>query len=199
MDTRVEDGQEVDEGKKLNIEFLIWHLAVWVGLFGLGFLFHYIYEWVPWKPWGWLFPINESMWEHTKLAIWPSILLYGIEIGALYKKNKMIIIAIIHLFTAVSVSMLAFYYTVQEAFGASGWGLSIGTFIFATAVQQIVSYVIMTLKTELDKQKLLILNIIALVSLGILIIMTIVFTYVQPALPLFHDHLNDLYGFLPAY
>ncbi|MHA1127305.1 MAG: hypothetical protein ACTSQX_16940, partial [Candidatus Heimdallarchaeota archaeon] len=80
-----------------------------------------------------------------------------------------------------------------------GWGLSIGTFIFATALQQITSYVIMTIRSELDKQKLLILNIIALVSLGILIVGTIVFTYVQPAIPIFYDPIYETYGFLPSY
>jgi len=187
MATRVEDVKEVDEGRKLKIEFLIWHVCVWVGLFGLGFLFHYIYEWVPWSGWAWLFPINESMWEHTKLALWPSMILYGIEIGILWKKCKKIIIAKVEAIFVSIVSMLAFYYTLHGAFGASGWGLSIGSFVFATAIQQIVSYIIMTINLELDDQKQLILNIIALVSLGILIIFTIVITYIAPAFPIFTD------------
>jgi hypothetical protein len=199
MDTRVEDIQENGEGIKLKRTYLIWHLAVWVGLFGLGFLFHYIFEWVPWKPWGWLFPVNESMWEHTKLALWPSIILYGIEFGFLRKYNKKILIAKVEAIFVSIIAMLAFYYTVEGAFGASGWALSIGSYVFATVLQQITSYIIMTLGPDLDDKKYLIMNIIALVSLGILIIITIVFTYIQPALPIFYDEIFDTYGFLPSY
>lgn len=187
MDTRVEDVKEFDEGRKLKIEFLIWHVCVWAGLFGLGFLFHYIYEWVPWQGWAWLFPINESMWEHTKLALWPSIILYGIEIGFLWKKSKKIIIAKVEAIFVSIVGMLVFYYTLQGAFGASGWGLSIGSFVFATALQQVVSYTIMTINLEPDDKLLKILNIVALVSLGILIIFTIIITYIAPNFPIFTD------------
>jgi len=188
MDTQVEEVRVVEEDRKLKIEFLIWHVCVWVGLLGLGFLFHYIYEWVPWKGWAWLFPTSESMWEHTKLALWPSVILYGIEIGFLWKKSKKIIIAKVEAIFVGIVSMLTFYYTVQGAFGATGWGLNIGSFIFATAVQQVTSYLIMTINIELDDQKQKILNIVALVSLGILIVLTIVFTYVIPNIPVFIDY-----------
>ncbi|MHA1185824.1 MAG: DUF6512 family protein [Candidatus Heimdallarchaeota archaeon] len=185
MNTRVEDVEEVDSDRKLKIEMIIWHVAGWAVLYGLGTLFHFMYDWIQWPPIGWLFPVSESMWEHTKLGFWPAILLYGIEFGFYGRKVKKFIIAKVEAIFVSIIAMLAFYYTVQGAFGVAGWGLSMGTFAFATILQQITSYIIMNIQFEIDDKKLKILNIIALVSLGILTVMMILFTYIVPNLPIF--------------
>ncbi len=56
-------------------------------IFGLCFLFHFLYEWFPNSLFSILFPVNESIWEHMKLLYTPIILFILIDY-ILLTKNK---------------------------------------------------------------------------------------------------------------
>ena len=45
-------------------------------LWGIGALFHFVYDWIDIKALSWLFPVNESIFEHTKLVFLPFTLYY---------------------------------------------------------------------------------------------------------------------------
>lgn len=47
-----------------------------VPLIILGSLLHFLYDWTGQKRWAAVFgAVNESYWEHIKIAVWPSVLL----------------------------------------------------------------------------------------------------------------------------
>ena len=48
-----------------------------IGIFGLCFLFHFMYEWFPNYFSTIFFPVNESIWEHMKL-LFSAVVFYGI-------------------------------------------------------------------------------------------------------------------------
>ncbi len=196
MNSREDEFIEATNEKKFKTDLIIWTVAGWAVIFGLGFLFRYMYEWIEWKPIGWLFPINESMWEQIKLGFWPGVFVYIAEYFFLRKKyNKVIVGRTEGLFVGI-IAMLSFYYTMEGAFGVSGWSLSIGTFIFATVLQQFVGYFIINIEKELDDVRQKTLDIVSLISVGLLLVLMIVFTYVQVELPLFYDDVNGTYGFI---
>ena len=201
LDTRVEEVDEIEEDvyTKYKKHMIIWETVGLAAIFGIGALWHYIYEWLPWKPYAWLFPINESVWEHVKMLIWPSVILFIVQYFVIGKKfNKFIIAKTEGLFAGV-LALFSFWYTLQGAFGASGLWFGISNFLFAVCVQQVTSYIIITIRSELDEKLKMILNIVSLVAVGLLLVAVIVITYVQPAFPIFYDTANAVYGFVPTY
>ena len=58
-----------------------------IGIFALSFLAHFAYELLPNIVFSFIFPVNESIWEHMKI-LFTSTLLYGIIDYILLKKNN---------------------------------------------------------------------------------------------------------------
>ena len=196
MNTREDEYIEASSNEKARKDLIIWTVIGWVVIFGLGNLFHFMYDWIQWKPIGWLFPINESMWEHTKLSFWSGLFFYIAEYFILRKKyNKIIVGRTEGLFAGIIV-MLSFYYTIEGAFGVAGWGLSIGTYVLSTIVQQLVGFFIINMDKEFEAKNQKILDIVSLVFVGVLIVVMILFTYIQAEIPLFYDDVNATYGFI---
>lgn len=56
----------------------IWELTGIIIIFFTGASLHFIFEWTGyWKPAGLIAAVNESTWEHFKMAFWPT-LFYGL-------------------------------------------------------------------------------------------------------------------------
>ena len=198
MNAKVEEIETKLEGLSKR-KLIIWEVIGWVVIFGFGSLFHFWYEWFPWKPYGWFFAINESMWEHSKLSFWPALIFYVIQYIVLRKKNNNLAVA-----GAVSLAvgilfMQAFYYTIVGAFGQETrtLALSLSTYILAVLAQQLTHYFIINIKTDFEQKRQLTIDIISLVYIIMLIVMVVLFTYIQPELPIFYDDYNGIYGFIP--
>ena len=51
-----------------------------------GSALHFVFEWTGyWRPVAWLAAVNESVWEHFKLAFWPSLFFAVVEYAAIRK------------------------------------------------------------------------------------------------------------------
>ena len=201
MNTRIEDAEiESNPFTQHKTKLIIWEVVGLVAIIGIGALNHYMFEWLnSWKPIGWLFPINEATWEHTKMIFWTGLILYIVEYFFLGKHFKKYIVGkSIGLYAGI-LAMLSFWYTVRGAITGPDTGMwfGIGNFLFAAIVQQGTGFLIFTFKLDMDKDKQKILDIISLVAVGILLVAMIIFTYIQPALPTFFDTANGVYGFLP--
>ena len=43
-------------------------------VFGIGAGAHFLFDAIGrWPPLGWIAPVNESLWEHIKMAFWPTL------------------------------------------------------------------------------------------------------------------------------
>ncbi|MFW9925126.1 MAG: DUF6512 family protein [Candidatus Thorarchaeota archaeon] len=199
MSTKVE-AVESEIGDLTKKKLIIWEVIGWVVIFGFGSLFHFWYEWLPWKPYGWFFAINESMWEHSKLSFWPALIFYLIQYFVLRKKNKNLAVAGALSLAVGIIFMQSFYYTIVGAFGQEtrSLTLSLSIFILAVLAQQFTHYLIISINIDLDQKRQLTIDIISLVYIVMLIVIVILFTYIQPELPIFYDDLNGIYGFLPT-
>lgn len=191
--------EEIDFNKK---EILIWQIVGGAVIFGLGALWHFMFEWFnSWSPIGWLLPVNESVWEHIKLMFWPALLFYVIEGIFLYKKTNNFIFAKFVGFYGIPISSIVIFYTIYGAFGFE-------SFIFDTiilgiliGIQQFISYKLLT-REPIAGEKYHILMIVAIILIVILAILLIVFTYYPPKIPLFEHQFSQNtgeYGILDHY
>ena len=88
--------------------------ATWCCIFStllLGCLWHFLYEWTGRSSLVGLFaPVNESVWEHTKLLVFPMLLTLAAEHFFLRKKYRNLITAgIFALLPGIVVMPLLFY------------------------------------------------------------------------------------------
>lgn len=158
-------------------------------LFLLGSLSHFVYDWLGKNPIiGLFFPINESIYEHTKLAIIPLLLFY-IYYGMKNKPNfqKWLTTFVISLLvTMFLIPVLYYFYT--GAFGFESTIIDILIyFVSITCGQLLALHVYLHSKKSIDIK----LN---LLLLGTLFVVNIMFTVQPPRLPLFFDEMCRCYG-----
>jgi hypothetical protein len=133
--------------------------------------------------------VNESIWEHLKLAFWPALLITVIEYPLLRKAaNNFFIAKAIGVFLMVTIIPLIFYsYTVFS--GKSIFAIDISSFVVAVLIGQLLSYKILIYR-QLPRN----LNKIAFAAIILLAIAFILFTYYPPQLQIFKDSLTGKYG-----
>ena len=133
--------------------------------------------------------MNESVWEHLKLAFWPSLIWLLIEYLALKKQTNNFLTAKT-LGTYLMVVMIPIiFYLYTSITGKSIFAIDITSFIVAVVVGQIVSYKLLK-KNQLPR----ITDKVAIVILVVLGIAFIVFTFYPPHLPIFQDLISRGYG-----
>ena len=133
--------------------------------------------------------INESVWEHLKLAFWPALLLTIIEYPLLRKAvNNFILGKTIGAYLMVTIIPLVFYsYTALS--GKSIFSIDISSFVVAVIIGQLLSYKVLTYRQLTGN-----LNKIAVAAIILLALAFIVFTYYPPQLQIFKDSLTGKYG-----
>lgn len=159
-------------------------------IFGLCFLFHFIYDFIPCTLTAIFFPVNESIWEHMKL-LFSAVVFYGIIDYIILQKLN---VKYNNFFTSLFVSALAIipiyliiflpiYYKIGENM------LIIFTLMFiAILLSQVISYYILKVK-DCDK-----LNIISLILIIISYIVFAYLTYYPIKTELFFDTMEEKYG-----
>lgn len=132
--------------------------------------------------------VNESVWEHLKLAFWPAAFWMFISMFLLRK-------SVYNFFTAKTIGayvMVMFIPTVFYSYtaftGESNLVVDIASFILAVVLGQIVS--IKIYKYKLNK----LYEIATLVAIIILAVVFVVFTFYPPNLEIFRDSITGQYG-----
>lgn len=189
---------EIETHKK---EIMIWQIVGWFVIFGLGALWHFMYEWIQWKPIGWFLPVNESVWEHVKLMFWPALLFYIIEGIFLYKKTNNFVFAKTVAFYVVPAMSIGIFYAVYYATGFESFIFDTIVLFLLIGVLQFVNYKLLT-REPIAGDKHLILFIIAIILIIALAVLLIVFTYYPPLHRLFEHEFaagSGEYGILDHY
>ncbi|MBT8172069.1 hypothetical protein KJN74_04280 [Candidatus Bathyarchaeota archaeon] len=157
----------------------------------LGTLLHFTFEWSGFQEIVGVFSaVNESVWEHLKIAFMPSILWLILEYRYLFKRtNNFFFAKTIGIYTIMIIIPIIFYtYTI---FIEHNLTIDIISFMFAIIVGQLVSYKVLTFKKISKNLKLI--SIIALIILGLAFV---VFTFYPPQIPLFQDPVTGDYGII---
>lgn len=159
-------------------------------IFLLGSLMHFVYDWSGQLSFVGLFtPVNESVWEHLKLVLWPT-LIYSIYeyISLKNDRNNFFTAKLLDICIAM-VFIVVIFYSYTSIVGHSILFIDILTFLIAVILGQIISYKIMSSKklSDFSEKSSFILIII-------IIIIFMIFTFNPPHIPIFKDPTNGTYG-----
>jgi len=183
---RNEGEGQVPPSKKV----LIYEIVGTVFIVFLGSAFHFTYELsgnvaiV-----GAFSAVNESVWEHLKLAFWPSLIWLLIEYLPLKKlTNNFLTAKTVGTYLIVVIIPIVFY-SYTSITERSIFAVDITTFIVAVIAGEIISYNLLK-KNQLPR----IADKVALVILAVLGITFIIFTFYPPHLPIFQDPISRGYG-----
>ena len=155
----------------------------------LGSMLHFTFELSGNQPIVGVFSaVNESVWEHLKIAFWPSIMYLIFEYRYLSKKsNNFFFAKTLGIYAILLIIPIIFYsYT---SFLKENLIIDIGSFILAIIIGQLISYKLLTYK-KLAKM----FELISLGALMILALSFVVFTFYPPQVQLFQDPNTGGYG-----
>lgn len=163
-----------------------------VFIFFAGSAFHFIYEWSGYRKIVALFgAVNESTWEHLKLAFWPGLLFALMEYPFIGDKvNNFWVGKSLGLF-AMLVLIVMIFYSYTAIFKRNYLAADISTFFVAVALGQLLSYTVIA-SPPLPATA----NWIGILGLMVLTISFSLFTYFPPHAFLFEDPRSHQYGII---
>jgi len=133
--------------------------------------------------------VNESTWEHLKLAVIPTLIWALLESRVFKGKANNFLCAKASGIYLMPILIVVFFYSYTALLGHNFLAADISIFILAVVIGQIVSYKIMTLP-EFSRK----FNAISLLSLIILLLAFVVFTFYPSHFFLFQDPISEGYG-----
>jgi len=159
-------------------------------IFGLSFLSHFMYQWLPNSIFSILFPVNESIWEHMKLIVTP-VLIFSIFEYIIYRKknieyNNFILSYAVSMILGIIIYLII-YLPIENIFGHS-MIVAIVILFITFIVVEFISYYIM------NSREIKYSNII---GISLIILIYIVFgylTYNPIESDLFYDKEKKIYG-----
>ena len=137
----------------------------------LGTLFHFMYEWIPL----FIFPMNESIFEHCKLIIFPFLIFYLCCIP-FYKEDKGELISyfVSAIFLSIAIIIVG-YYTYSGIIGYDIDAVNIILYYISVLIGFILIY----------KKKTFVSFSNSVIFLLIMIILVTVFSFYPPSLSFF--------------
>ncbi len=176
-------------------KILLYEIVGIIFIIILGGLLHFTFELSGDNPIVGVFSaINESVWEHLKLAFWPTLLFALIEFVPLKQIAQNFVLAkTVSVYIMVTVIPTIFYsYTAFT--NESILAIDIGSFLVAVVIGQLVSYKLLTYRTLGVKAQWIALFLVVLLAF-----LFVVFTFTPPRIPLFQDSVTGGYGISYAF
>ncbi len=167
-----------------------WEFAGFFFINLIGSLLHFVFDWSGrWKPLALIAAVNESTWEHLKLAFWPALLFMLIEYKYVGRQVRNFVVGkVLSLYVMPAVIIILFYGYLWIV-GRDVLLLDILIFVFAVGVGQCVSFATFSATAGvLHSRKL------AMILLTILLLAFLLFTFFAPRLFLFEDSRTGGYG-----
>lgn len=179
-------GKSIKSSKLLRAQIIV----IIVSLI-LGTLLHFTYEWSGENGIIASFSaVNESVWEHLKLAFYPMLFAAIVEYFFVQKiTNNYIEAKTIGIFTAISFIVISFF-TYTGIIGTSILLLDILIFIISIILGEWIAYRLMKRKNESTIKSKILAGVITI----FLCICFIMFTYFPPEVNLFRDSSTGEYG-----
>jgi hypothetical protein len=164
---------------------LSWTIYSSIAILILACIWHFVYGWLGESPLvAWLAPVNESVWEHLKLTLWPMILVWFImapffdfshPVGVM-KAATCIIVSMI----LANALIMGIHYVCKGGFGITGMAIDVASLIIGVLVGQIFTSIHL-LGFEIPSW----INIVCWVLLIITVFVYAFFSYSPAALPIF--------------
>ncbi len=156
----------------------------------LGSLLHFTFEISGNQPIIGVFSaVNESVWEHLKLAFWPALFFGLIEFIPLRRDvNNFVFAKTVGVYLMIAIIPAVFYfYTALTC--ENILAIDVGSFVVAVVLGQLLSYKLLTIR-QLPRW----LTWVSLVFYVLLGVLFVVFTFYPPQAPIFLDPVSGGYG-----
>ena len=156
-----------------------------------GSALHFVFEWSSsWRPLALFATVNESTWEHLKLAFWPA-LFYALAEWIVWGRSAPGFWAAKAFgLTAMPVAIVVLFYGYKALLGHDLLWLDISIFLVAVIIGQWLSYRLIIKPPSLPAQRA------AWLLLAMLIVAFSLLTYFAPRFFLFQDPHSHQYGIL---
>lgn len=169
---------------------LLWELFGVIFISLIGSLLHFTYEWYgECKPLALISAVNESTWEHLKIAFWPALIYSILEYIPLAHITNNFIVAKAACLLAIPVCIIILFYSYTWLLGSNYLIIDISIFILSIFLGQMLSFKILTMR-----QLPSIYTSLGMFLIVILVIMFSLFTFFPPKCPIFKDPVNGGYG-----
>jgi len=147
-----------------------WEIIGIIFIAAFGASLHFVFEWTDyWRPAALIAAVNESTWEHFKIAFWPSMIWAAIEYLFIRKKVNNFAVAKAAGFLAMPLLTAVLFYGYNAITGHHYLILDVIIFIISAITGQIISMRLM----QRDTIEVAWLRKLAV---GILIAMTLAFS-----------------------
>ena len=162
----------------------------------MGSLLHFTFGFSGgWKPLGIISAVNESVWEHLKLAFWPAFFWTIIEWICLRRTGtdtspNFLIAKAIGAYT-MPVVIVVIFYSYTTFTGDSILAVDLSTFVIAVVIGQFLSYRLWRSRNSWQAPYWLGLGLFIIV-----ILLFAIFTFYPPHIGLFQDSPTGGYGIL---
>lgn len=174
----------------MNYTIFLWELLGVVFISAVGTLLHFTYNWSnQYKPLALISAVNESTWEHLKIAFWPALLYSVFEYIPLSSLVNNFIIAKASCLLIIPISITLMFYGYISISGYNILFADICIFILSIYVGQIVSYKLLTMIQLPD-----IITSLSMLVIILLIILFSLFTFLPPKCFIFKDPIHGGYG-----
>ncbi|MGB9693407.1 MAG: DUF6512 family protein [Fervidobacterium sp.] len=156
-----------------------------------GSLMHFVFEWSGNNPVvAVVAAVNESTWEHLKLAFFPALLYAAFEYPLL-KKNANFFFAKVISFYVMPIAIILLFYGYLAVFKEGSLFWDILTFVLAVAAGQFASFIVLT-KGRLNTHN----RLLSLILFFLIFIPFMVLTYFPIRNFLFRDPITGGFGIL---
>lgn len=168
----------------------LWELFGVIFISVMGSLLHFTYEWSgKCKPLAVISAVNESIWEHLKIAFWPALIYSIFEYIPLSNMTDNFITAKAACLLVIPISIIVLFYSYTYILGRNFLVMDIFIFVLSIYIGQKISSVILTMP-KLPS----FLTSISVLVIVLLIIQFSLFTFLPPKLAIFRDSTNGKYG-----
>ena len=161
-------------------------LFIWI----VGTLLQFTYKWSNENFLVGIFStVNESVWEHLKLVYFPTVItiIFGYFYIKKYSPNYLCS-KVIGMLTAMTF-IVTFFYTYTGIIGKNISLVDISSFFVSIIIGEYISYILMKSQYKCGNKNYLI-------TLIILFVCFVIFTFVTPKLNIFKDPLTNKYGII---
>jgi len=169
-----------------------WELAGFVIISLLGSFLHFVFDLLgKWPPAALIAAVNESTWEHLKLAFWPALFYALIEWPFFRRHAKDFWTAKAIGLVAMPIVIVSVFYGYTALAGRNFLWADISLFVLAVLIGQLLSCRILLRPSFRSRFKTP-----AMILLVLMIAAFSLLTFFPPHNPLFRDPLTGQYGIL---
>ncbi len=170
----------------------IWTIWSTILIIIIGSLSHFMFAWLgSARPLALIFAVNESVWEHLKLAFWPTLLFAVIEFFIIKNKNSNFWLGkVVSLYT-MPIVIVAMFYIYHAVASENNLVYDISSFFIAVILGQYLGYKIITREKQLLRSNTTSILLFILIFSAFSLL-----TYFPPKLPIFKDGITGEYGIM---